>query len=126
MFDLDSSQWMHYTRSPTPTGNAPNVSGYSTDDYIYMMVKDWKVALIEVVNLTEKNNIMKQYLSYMGGQDKVYCPIHTKFPLITAHTKHKCHCSYGITCGEKVKFRCPDKACVHSIYLHRNQQHLLY
>ena len=123
VFDFHSSQWMHYTRSPTPTDNAPNVSSYSTHDYIDMIVKDWKVAVFEVVNLTEKNNIMTQYLSYMGGQDKVYCPIHTKFPLITAPTKHECHCSYGSTCGEKVKYKCPDKACVHSIcQYHHNEE----
>ena len=54
MFDFNSSQWMHYTRSPTPTGNALEVSSYSTNDYIDMMVKYWKVAVFEVINLTEK------------------------------------------------------------------------
>ena len=58
---------------------------------------------------------MTQYLSYMGSQDKVYFPINAQFPLITAPPKHECHSSYGITFGEKVKFKCPDKECVHLI-----------
>ena len=126
IYDKHSSHWMKYTRKGALGDDTPELSTSSFDEYVDSNLEEWKVAVFEVIDLKEEKDLMLEYLSYMGGQEKVFCSVHERVPLVSVKPKQELTCSYGThdsPCGEKVIYTCPHRRCEHSICLfHHNEK----
>ena len=114
ILDLNSNTWMRYKRTPKVEDDAPDLSKDSIEEYIDINIQHWSMAVFQVVDMKENKNLMEQYLSYMGGQGKVCCPEHKRYPLISVKPRHEFPCTFGKVgrpCAERVVYTCPEKQC---------------